>query len=411
MPSNPDHGPMIPGVANYGVYFLHFHRHFITEVLGWASGQGMDLTPFTPWDALPNSFKTDTSNPPWNPSNSAMYQSLTVLVQPFNTEDQFGAALSGGFHSFLHNKGVFGEPALGDFNTSPTSTYFYQIHGLVERMHQHWLNWKRSAVIETSAGLYARSYTDGTFYKMNAPLSWTQISTVPGQMFVAVGTSLYRLALDGNTIAKYSGSGTTWSTVGGPTYDIFRCGSYLCARDPAGNIKRSVDGNNNWTSLSGSVRNSASSSATWFAVDKFGLNGMVFNESTRTFTTMDTLGGDLFVSDTDVFESSPLADTDNDGSIWHGEIWHRTGSSTTSWERIGGGGRTFIAIGSNFYGITPSGSGVNKWTPNSSTRNHWDTVGGAADWLYGTTHLYATNPSSQHVYRYDGTGWTDMGRP
>jgi hypothetical protein len=45
--------------------------------------------------------------------------------------------------------------------------------------------------------------------------------------------------------------------------------------------------------------------------------------------------------------------------------------------------------------------------------NSWTKVGGPADAIYGgpSGNLYALNPDSRDIWRYDGSNWSTIGQP
>jgi hypothetical protein len=397
--------------TDYGLHFLQFHRHFVTEVLQWEFGQGANLSPMYQWDWIPTELKTGAQ---WNQTKINAEKELWTLPTR-TTEDGLGRLIDpdSGLHGFLHTQGaaVYNEPDLGDFMVAPGVTEFYGIHGLVELWHQHWLDWKRSNLVEIGSTVYARA-ANGNFYKMTGTNTWQQVSG-PASMFVAVGTSLYKLSTDGTAISKYTGSGQTWTTLAGiPGREIFKCGASICATLPlnpfvvAGAIFRWNATNSTWNIISGPMRNFGSSSTTLYGVHPTGTFTYSFNESTQQWDPASTLAGDLFVTDSEVFSSASI-DADTGGSIWH-----KNGSGFLNWEKIGGAGRTWVAIGSNIYGLTPSGGTVFKWTPTSSNRTVWTNIGSGGDWIYGTNSLYKID-STGTIFKYSGSGttWTSLGHP
>jgi hypothetical protein len=83
------------------------------------------------------------------------------------------------------------------------------------------------------------------------------------------------------------------------------------------------------------------------------------------------------------------------------------------WSRIGGPGRVFVfAVAPDnlvdIFGLAPDGSGVFRWSGGTA----WEKVGGPASWIYGGgAGLFATNPQTGNIYKYNdaGQGWTMVG--
>jgi hypothetical protein len=89
------------------------------------------------------------------------------------------------------------------------------------------------------------------------------------------------------------------------------------------------------------------------------------------------------------------------------------GTGQGNWSRVGGPGRTFAVTGDHLYGLAPDGSGVYEWTRRGDV---WKRIGDAATNIYaGGAGLFATNPRSGDIYKYNGgTGpksWSRVGGP
>ncbi len=79
------------------------------------------------------------------------------------------------------------------------------------------------------------------------------------------------------------------------------------------------------------------------------------------------------------------------------------------WPRIGGPGATFAATTKHLYGISTNGSMVMEYSGRGET---WKKVGDRAKDLYAgpDSTLYATNPDTGNIYKYDGK-WSAVGGP
>src|SRR5690242_18979682 len=80
----------------------------------------------------------------------------------------------------------------------------------------------------TSMGIvFARKRSNGDIYKKSGS-SWTKVSG-PVQAFLINGGDVYALQSSFGDVLRYSGTGTTWTTIGGSSNHIFKCAGYLCA--------------------------------------------------------------------------------------------------------------------------------------------------------------------------------------
>ena len=133
-------GRQIPfGSPGGGLEFLQFHRDFVARFRAWYATQpAADLVAITPWTAIPGPLKNPAVTN-WNSSLAAQEQRLTTNVPPFPSADALGQYIEGGIHNWIHGAtaNAFNEPIVAGFH-SPQSTFFYQIHGLVDRWWRAW---------------------------------------------------------------------------------------------------------------------------------------------------------------------------------------------------------------------------------------------------------------------------------
>jgi hypothetical protein len=82
-----------------------------------------------------------------------------------------------------------------------------------------------------------------------------------------------------------------------------------------------------------------------------------------------------------------------------------------NWTKIGGPGKAFVVADlGHLYGLSPDGSGVWQYQKDMN----WLKIGGPAAELYGGPDaLYATNPQTKDLYRYDyiHNKWAKAGGP
>jgi uncharacterized protein YaeQ len=126
------------GQPGSGLEFLEFHRDFMSKVLSWYSTQSFaDANAVAPWTAVPAELKASELG--WNARWAADELRLLALAPGFPTSDALGIFIETGIHnSFLHTATAahFSEPIVKSFH-SPSSTYFYKIHGLVQYWWDH----------------------------------------------------------------------------------------------------------------------------------------------------------------------------------------------------------------------------------------------------------------------------------
>lgn len=120
-------GRAIPqGQPGSGKEFLNWHHGFISRYKLWRKQNGEPT--INVWSKIPS--KLNPIPPNLNPPN----------VMAFNTLDKFGIFLEDGVHVLLHNRAaiVYNEPVLTTFE-SPRSSYFWKLHGLIDKWRKEWL--------------------------------------------------------------------------------------------------------------------------------------------------------------------------------------------------------------------------------------------------------------------------------
>lgn len=128
-------GRAIPfGQPGSGLEFLTFHRSYIAQFHAWYDSQpGADQAAVAAWTAIPAELKVPEAN--WTSTRVAQEQRIITNNPPFANADELGQYIEGGIHGWIHGAAatIFNESILGSFH-SPQSTYFWQLHGLVD----HW---------------------------------------------------------------------------------------------------------------------------------------------------------------------------------------------------------------------------------------------------------------------------------
>ncbi|HKQ68556.1 MAG TPA: hypothetical protein VJT73_04420 [Polyangiaceae bacterium] len=112
---------------------MSFHRQYLNKVLTWWLGLGRDANVVTPWTSVPSQIK---QQPGWNQILQNAENRLATNSPVFASTEEVGRYIDcdTGLHGSLHTLGgpAFNESALTSIHSAPTSTYFYQLHGLVD---------------------------------------------------------------------------------------------------------------------------------------------------------------------------------------------------------------------------------------------------------------------------------------
>lgn len=150
MPGNPSRGgrrinPWPPtGIGpapGSGEEFLVWHRGYVERFRAWYQQQPANARPpaqaVAPWSAIPNHLKMGMNG--WN-GRLAGEEARVQNPGNFGSLDELGRFLEWSLHSFLHNAAaqMHNEPVLLSFE-SPRSTYFWQLHGLIDLWRENWV--------------------------------------------------------------------------------------------------------------------------------------------------------------------------------------------------------------------------------------------------------------------------------
>ena len=128
-------------ISGSGAEFLNWHGDYLDRFVAWVNSLPPNEQPepssIEPWTAIPLGFKMGMLG--WNQDRSKQEQRLQDMSN-FQTLDELGIFLEWGLHGFFHNAAaqMFKEPIIMTFE-SPRSTYFWQLHGLIENWHQRWI--------------------------------------------------------------------------------------------------------------------------------------------------------------------------------------------------------------------------------------------------------------------------------
>lgn len=150
---NPGAGGRVhaPGTPGSGVEFLEFHHHFLQEFHQWFDRQpGHSSYDIQPWTQIPAELKTARAG--WNATLAAAENRIVHDPLSFRTEDDLGRFIETTVHNWLHGAAatVYNDNLVGDVMTAPKSTYFYKIHGLIEK----WLaDWRSAQLFHSIIGI------------------------------------------------------------------------------------------------------------------------------------------------------------------------------------------------------------------------------------------------------------------
>ncbi|MEU9995439.1 hypothetical protein [Streptomyces sp. NPDC050848] len=212
---------------------------------------------------------------------------------------------------------------------------------------------------------------------------------------------LYALAKDGHGVYEWSGDGTAWTKVGGPTKQLYGGAVGLFRTDArTGNIHRYEPSTRRWFLIGGPGRTFAMDGERLYGLSPDGSGIHQWTGKDGQWFKIWDHAGQLYGGGAGLFATNP-----RNGNLYR---YHPT---THSWSLTGGPGRTFAMDGERLYGLSPDGSGVHEWTGRGAD---WTKVGGPAKHLYGGAGgLFATNPHTGDLYRYDPArrNWSRTGGP
>lgn len=126
------------GTPGGGLEFLQFHGDFVRRVRTWYLAQpGANPALVESWTTLPAAYRDPMRG--WNNTLSTQENRIVGNPTSFASVDALGEYIEGGIHNYLHNAGatIFNEPVLASFH-SPQSSFFYQIHGLIDNWWRAW---------------------------------------------------------------------------------------------------------------------------------------------------------------------------------------------------------------------------------------------------------------------------------
>ena len=130
-----------------GEEFLNWHNGFIDRFRNWVADlpEAQRPTGTEPWMEIPGMLKMRMVG--WNSNLAAEDRQLQDMTN-FETLDELGRFLEWSLHGHLHSSAsqVWGDTILMSFR-SPKSTYFWQLHGLIDQWRQSFVD--RNAPVDS----------------------------------------------------------------------------------------------------------------------------------------------------------------------------------------------------------------------------------------------------------------------
>ncbi|MFJ1930388.1 MULTISPECIES: DNA/RNA non-specific endonuclease [unclassified Streptomyces] len=281
------------------------------------------------------------------------------------------------------------------------------------------------------AGLFATDPATGQLSKYDGkPDAWTKAGD-PGAGFTVSDTHLYGLAANHTTVLRWDNAGTGWTPLGAPmtapapppvqettpvapapqeSVPAPKEEETESAEDPAEPEAAAPDPDDDGQrDITPAPVQPAGPSDT---LDEHAVRMAVTAEDDLYTLTADKSG--LWKRGSDGW--SPLSGAAN--AVYAGragvfmtadgdEQVRKYNPATSAWDPIGGAAGQFAVTGKHLYRLVPDGIG--EW--NGAT---WTAIGGPARNIYaGRAGLFATNPDTGDLYKYDGKpdNWTRIGGP
>ena len=206
----------------------------------------------------------------------------------------------------------------------------------------------------------------------------------------------------------------TWKTIIGPTsestYSLLsdggavstffgRTGDQYATSSQTGNIFHYDQDNAVWNQIGGPGKEFVGDDAgNLYGITPDGQTVAEFSAATHQWQAIGGPAAHLYAGGGSLFATNPT--TGNISQYKNG-----------NWTEIGGPGQEFVVSDlGDLYGITPDGTAVFKYL---GIPYQWQKIGGPAAHLYaGRFSLYATDPNTGNISKYQGgTSWVEVGGP
>ena len=128
--------------------FLVWHNGYIKRFHNWVgslpSNERPDSGSIEPWLAVPNELKEASLG--WNQVREEAEDRLQQAVAEFDSLEALGVHIQQHLHGWMHVAGetLWSEPMLRSY-VSPISTYFWQLHGLIDHWLKEWIGSRSDA--------------------------------------------------------------------------------------------------------------------------------------------------------------------------------------------------------------------------------------------------------------------------
>ncbi|MEV6734568.1 hypothetical protein [Streptomyces sp. NPDC051364] len=258
------------------------------------------------------------------------------------------------------------------------------------------------------AGLFATSPDKKIHRYSGQPERWAQAGE-PGKAFTASNAHLYGLAPDGNSVHQWSGQGTAWTSLGAPSTPASPTAPPqpteqappAAAPEPS---DQTPPADEDGPEGKGPEPVEAGDAALTMAVtakdDLYTLtpdHSALWRRSGSRWEQISGPAGSVYAGRAGVFITRPGTNTQIS----------KYNDETRAWEPIVEANGSFAITGDHLYHLTPDGIG--QWDGDT-----WTGIGGPAKNIYaGGAGLFATNPDTGNIYKYDGRPdqWIEVGGP
>ena len=141
--------PIPAGEHGSGFGFLTFHHQYLEHFDKWYDKQpSANQAAVAPWIEIPSALKVQAAG--WNADLAASEDRIVHHPETFANVDQLGIVIETVIHNWLHpsSADLYKEPVLAEVHNANLSTYFYQIHGLVDSWFTSWLQSDAAAKVD-----------------------------------------------------------------------------------------------------------------------------------------------------------------------------------------------------------------------------------------------------------------------